>query len=278
MAQTTPRKKPPHTKEVGFYYFDELDDKAKEKARDWWRQAENECFDSAEFTTMLEEQAMYHHRIKADSCYWSLSYCQGDGVAFYGTLNLGVLCADNPDNPDGGSLVADRAAIAAGIKRLESVGFTCSCHIGGSTRYYSMHVQFEAEDGPEHNYRFQNAKVFFDHQIGVIEEDWHAAALQGCEDEDERPILIYLDWLEEHDAERMLEDHIRSLRLQFRPWTEWEAIIDQVENGMKQYMQDVSRDIERIGYAELEYQQSDEVVDDAILANEYEFDERGNRI
>lgn len=36
----------PHTIEKTAYFFDELDDSAKERARAWWRQAENEDFDS----------------------------------------------------------------------------------------------------------------------------------------------------------------------------------------------------------------------------------------
>lgn len=88
----------PKTKEYTIYTFDELSDDAKETARDWWRQCENEDFD----TEFLYEDFQNMARmlgIEFDSkpvklmgggtrydpvIYWSGFSSQGDGACFEG--------------------------------------------------------------------------------------------------------------------------------------------------------------------------------------------------
>ncbi len=69
------------TKTYNVYTFDELDEKAKEKAREWFRVGNDYPF----LSDALEEYAkdlLEDAKIKADNVkvYYSLSYCQGDGV------------------------------------------------------------------------------------------------------------------------------------------------------------------------------------------------------
>ena len=62
--------------------FNELSDEAKEKAREWYRDGDSEMT-SDQFEYRLEELGLPNKDIR-----WSLSCCQGDGVAFYGELDI----------------------------------------------------------------------------------------------------------------------------------------------------------------------------------------------
>ena len=67
------------------YSYNELNDEAKEKVKQWylnhdWR---NEAFQENTEAKLLEQFQNSHLQVK-----YSLNYCQGDGLNIYGTLNL----------------------------------------------------------------------------------------------------------------------------------------------------------------------------------------------
>lgn len=81
------------TKTITLYEFDELSDKAKERARDWYRG----CRDSNDFQYVIEDAdrmaailgiVIRRHPVKLyggstredPSIWWSLGYCQSDGA------------------------------------------------------------------------------------------------------------------------------------------------------------------------------------------------------
>lgn len=66
---------------VSVYQYSELNDKAKEKARDWLIS----CWDGND-TAMVTESMSWRLQeagYPTGDIQWSLGYCQGDGVAFY---------------------------------------------------------------------------------------------------------------------------------------------------------------------------------------------------
>jgi hypothetical protein len=69
------------TKTYNIYTFDELDEKAKEKAREWFRVG-NDYPSLHEDLTEKANELLKDAKIKADDIkvYYSLSYCQGDGA------------------------------------------------------------------------------------------------------------------------------------------------------------------------------------------------------
>jgi len=78
---------PSNIVEVKTFKLEELSDEAKETAREWWlkdglgeyeREAITESF-KAKLETLC---------LPSDDIQWSLSSCQGDGVAFYGEIDL----------------------------------------------------------------------------------------------------------------------------------------------------------------------------------------------
>jgi hypothetical protein len=92
----------PTTIEIQVFTFDELSDAAKERAREWWRAAENEHSSFAE--CVLEDAAECAKIIGIDLCqrpvklmgggtrykptiYYSGFYSQGDGACFEGTYS-----------------------------------------------------------------------------------------------------------------------------------------------------------------------------------------------
>jgi len=87
------------------YSFEELSERAKEKAIEGMRNSLNELLDSEALTEYLEERVSTalggeSERIRLE---YSLSYCQGDGVAIYGTIQR----KDAPDLswPEGAAYV-----------------------------------------------------------------------------------------------------------------------------------------------------------------------------
>jgi hypothetical protein len=69
------------------YQFSELSDEAKQKAIDKWYEFEDYPFLEEELTQLvtekLEEAGVKHNSI---NLLYSLSYCQGDGLCFTGTI------------------------------------------------------------------------------------------------------------------------------------------------------------------------------------------------
>ena len=67
------------------YEFSELSEDAKAKVKEWYL---NNFYQNEEFSDMCKEE-LSHRFPKSDlKVQYSLSYCQGDGLNVYGTLNL----------------------------------------------------------------------------------------------------------------------------------------------------------------------------------------------
>jgi len=76
------------TKQYKLYELHELSDKAKEKARDWYKLYDEYIFLSEDMAEYLPE-LLEKNNLKCDDAkiWYSLSYCQGDGAMFEGTVN-----------------------------------------------------------------------------------------------------------------------------------------------------------------------------------------------
>ncbi len=71
------------TETINICKFSELSDTAKEKARDWWRKCAETSSDTNSALTHLIEEDLAAVGYPTADIDFSLSYCQGDGVAFY---------------------------------------------------------------------------------------------------------------------------------------------------------------------------------------------------
>ncbi len=108
------------------YQFEELDDKAKERARDWYR----EDMDLSDSLRELFEHDVGEAGYPTEKIEWSLGYCQGDGMAFYGRLTEEDLVR-----------VAERLYTQDSdmLKRVRSIAANISVTVcrNGSGRHYS---------------------------------------------------------------------------------------------------------------------------------------------
>lgn len=151
---------------VNVFSVNDLTGKAKETAIEAGREYHNQTFDSAEMTEQLKEHAEYNHGVKVDTCQWSLSYCQGDGVAFYGSLDLEVLAAKHPN-------------IAKIVKKAKDKDNTFSVKIEGkNSRYHhwnSMTVEVEGDNGHRYSeyYRGRSERT-----LAKLDTEMEAAATE----------------------------------------------------------------------------------------------------
>lgn len=265
---------------VTTYKFNELSEKAKEKAREWYRELDSVYFDADDFKEhTLVEPAAYHHRVKTEHCYYSLNYCQGDGVAYYGEFDLDFFMAvPEHEPPGGGELAADRKHIQEMIRKLQVADVTINITIRGQNERYhhynSMSVDMECEESSLP--KASRLSAWFDAadwSLGVdgpgMREAVNAALFLNPDD-DTVP-LVALDWFQDKGVDT------EAARAIFMTDEEYIDLQDDIVKALDAYMTSVSHSMEEAGYAELEYRDSDEVVDDNITGNDYEFTEDGRR-
>lgn len=61
-------------------------------------------------------------------------------------------------------------------------------------------------------------------------------------------------------------------------WKRLEDLMPPFETFMEQWVKDTSKELEKIGYDEIEYRTSDEYIEEFFNANEFEFDVDGDRV
>lgn len=195
----------PREHKIKLYKYDELSDKAKEKAREDWV---NKGFgwdnhDSDQLTDTFKELLIEKGFEKGVDVFWSLSSSQGDGVAFKGSIDV-------PKYIRAGKLTKEFGRLIGKVEaRVDQRG--------RDTHWNSMTVEIFQDDGGAGS-------------IGP--KDWHPGA----------PTREMVVGFEEY---------------------------------LVQDVKDISRELEKIGYAEMEYKGSDEYLADTFEANEYEFTEDG---
>lgn len=74
-----------YIKEIKAYTFPELTGEAKEKAKEWYLNDETLSW---ELTNNYESDLSCIFPNSDLKVQWSLSYCQGDGVNIYGSVNM----------------------------------------------------------------------------------------------------------------------------------------------------------------------------------------------
>ena len=74
-----------YIKEIKVFTFPELNGEAKEKAKEWYL---NDEILSLELTNDYKNDLSYIFPRSELEVQWSLSYCQGDGVNIYGSVNI----------------------------------------------------------------------------------------------------------------------------------------------------------------------------------------------
>ncbi|MCB5366963.1 MULTISPECIES: hypothetical protein [Bacillati] len=208
---------------VKVFSYEELSEEAKKCARDWYRSILDRDFSfesqmiTENFEIILEKKGYPTEDIE-----WSLSYCQGDGVAFYGSIQ-------DIDK------VAKRLLSEADYKLFNLIfndhGLYIDCEIFRNSYGY-------------HYSHYNTMEIELDH-------------------EDIDTIVYEVYGLEEHE-----EGYENK-------YIDIENLLDTLEEAIKDDIKEVSKQLEKLGYKEIEYYY--EAVEEALITNEYEFLENGKR-
>lgn len=207
------------------YYYEDLNDKAKEKARDWYhRAAEDDSFWSECVIEHAADMAdilgidLRTHCVKLmgggtrmePAIYWSGFWSQGDGACFEGTYKYAKKSTKKirKEAPKDETLhkIADRLAAVQ-----KQYFYQLTATVKHSGRYYHEHcteIDVELDDG-----------------VGV------------------------------YNSRNFEEDY------------------KEVRDCLRAFMRWIYKSLEK----EYEYQNSDEIVAENLIANEYTFNEEGNR-
>jgi hypothetical protein len=185
----------------GLRFFDELNEEAQEfVVSEEQNSGERFDWDDAQFLTEDFKQQLATRGFDGVEVYWSLGYCQGDGVAFYGRV-----WAQDLKEKD------ERAKTL--IERLEKAGDDISIEITGANNHY-------------HHWNSMTVEVEFDSEL----------------DDEELPSRLKIA----------------------RPiWRE------EFEEYLSEKVKEISRELEKTGYAEIEYQMSEDTIRSDLSEREH---------
>lgn len=285
----------------GAFSIRELPDRVRKRVLDKWRYELWDQHDSEQLTEDFKEILQQRGMVDPE-LYWSLSYCQGDGVAWKGSLDLHdffkwIFSGDEHARP----FVKD----AKPVYVLEDY---VSVHIGNEYgRHYWNAMQVDIEvvgetiDLVPQRYReqvrgsYQERRHAFEEwekQKRVVDaqrnqpiykwqrrreglpkgpKEWRPAAPP----EPPTPLDIpYPPPPEPHEPARITRLLNKAEQLEANV----EPLIGQLRGLVEHWAQVTSRYLEKLGYDEIEYRSTDEYVMEFLENNEYLFDEDGEEV
>lgn len=127
---------------VKLYKYAELTEEVKVKVRDWYREMQAECGDYTRDVSEFFEYELEALGYPTDKVYWSLSNCQGDGMAFYGDIDRDSIAKIR-------NRVLGNKNPARSITKtflFNEVTFTIASNNPHYNHYNSMAVNFEASN------------------------------------------------------------------------------------------------------------------------------------
>ena len=198
-------------KTVTLYRYEELDERAQERALEWAREHRGwQDWDTEDLTEQMKQDLEDRGYVVSGKhpISWSLSYSQGDGVCFDAAIDL--------------KIVAKRLYPEA-IEALDwaaSVGYPTWANVNGEERYYTCDL------------------------------DWS-------------------DITDDIDIEDLEEGEALA-------WTIMVPRLQRLRELVEADMSDTQSALERLGYAEIAYRDSEKYLKESMKANEDEFDEDGN--
>jgi hypothetical protein len=201
------RRVPVRPKRIKF--FSELGREAQEYAVSQERNSSDRFdWDDAEFLTEDFKNQLAEYGFEETEVYWSLGYCQGDGVAFYGRVYAESLKEK------------DQTA-----KRLID-----ALHTAGD----SLYIEITGANGYYHHWNSMTVEIEFENET---EDEDLPARLKIA-----RPVLR--ESLEEYLADRVKE---------------------------------ISRELEKSGYAEIEYRYDEDAIREELQEREHLYEKDGTR-
>lgn len=229
------------------YTYNELSEKGKEKVRNSELSWDDSGIIKEEFEHYLEERGL-----PTDKIYYSLSYSQGDGVFFGGDIdwkkfkkyfnidvsNIDKICKKIPYDSN-----YDKIKTYSADLIFEETDFVIKL----SNRGDSMYLEVE------------------DYWIISDMETELQEMAEKLTEEDESDD----DWDDVYDKnyEKLIEE---------TGFKNINDLLNEIEVEFNEIIQDVAKELEKIGYKEIEYLSSDEYIKELCEVNEYKFDKEGN--
>ncbi len=262
-----PKKKAKKT-----YSFKELEPDVQAEVLKKWREHEHSWdYHDAEmlsetFKEILEEKGFQDDPLKV---YWSLGYCQGDGVCFDGWLDVEKYIKLNK------------------LEKFEPLVDKVDVHVINRNNRYCHWNSMDVEIADNSNVSWEN---FVDSRIVKRIEEINQAHSEA-----------YKTWYHLHYNTKKLRRGVKewlppgieseppkhpgypdeltvAKEAAERHYNELVKLGEDFRDYVDEDVKSISRELEKIGYEEIEYRTSDEVAKEFFEANEYEFEEDGEII
>lgn len=138
--------------EFKVYYFEELSEQAKKKAiEDFRRRGTWEQWDNDDLSEYFKERLMEYGFYSDVRIEFSLGYCQGDGVAFYGEIDFSIWLKNHQDH-----------FTKKELKRLEWLNYEFGIGLSTTRNSYGYHYS---------HYNTMDINVACDGYIGLRDSD-----------------------------------------------------------------------------------------------------------
>lgn len=244
--------------------IDELDSETRKEAFAHLREIlwDPRWFEETLFKSILEEEGFPTGKI-----YWSLGYVQGDGVSWYGTVDVEKFLRKN--------------RIWTRYKDLEP--FAAVSISGESVRGPgSMEVELELTGGWESFVPAPLAQKMeeWDRQetrrwseIEQARRAWAAGVPTGVKEW--RPLRGPQPTYQPQELPAWYQEGLNQAEAN---QVAFEAHAKDLKETIQSRTNELSRELQRVGYAEIEYQESEVFLRDMIEANDYRFGEEGHLV
>ena len=234
------------TVQIKTFKFNELEGAAREKALEWGREC---CQEDYEFITEIFKEQLIDRGYDLSDIRWSLGCCQGDGMAFYGQVDLDILAKKD-------SHVMHLLRKAARLVKIRYRTYPVSpdCEAAQSTDCWDFTVSIASNHYGDHYNHFNTMSV-------SCEVDIH--------DDPENRLDSYVDGERNHWINPYKKYPPKLYGLS--------DVALEIEEHIQERVQEISKELEKLGYKEIEYQTSDKAVAEFIEVNEYDFNINGSR-
>lgn len=165
-------------------------------------------WDDAEFLTEDFKMQLAERGFEETKVYWSLGYCQGDGVAFYGRVYPESLMEKDSQT-----------------KRL-----IAALHTAGD----SLYIEITGENGHYHHWNSMTVEIEFESET----------------DDEDLPARLKI----------------------VRP-----VLRENFEEHLNERIKEISRELEKFGYAEIEYAHDEDAIRDELGEREHLYEKDGTR-
>lgn len=234
------------------YSFNDLSEEAQKRAIEEYREERSwDESDNDQLSEMFEQDIDDYYGLGENmKVNWGLSYTQGDGVCFQGHVDIEKFLEAEPQKNANEKFKKLIRLVSAKIDHESRY-----CHWNSMTVDVALGGEPEGllSDEVRHEYEA------WDLRVSRKVREWSRRAKAGPK-----------DWMPEPSEEmpKHLKKHYEKAE---RDWAEIEKLSVEFQEYLEERIQEISREMEKTGYAEIEYHDSDEYITDMIVGNDYKF-------